>query len=132
MTGLPPVSSTVVSGLGGNVSRVAGPEPAMVAWVPRTPVSDDPNPSTMNALGSIALIRSLVEAESMAPPDPITNSDEVSYGVAASAAVSRLHERSAHGVPDDGQGVDPLRLERRQMESGSKWPCWSTTTLPPE
>lgn len=92
-TGLSSSPRTMVSAPTVNRGPGAGPELPVLDREPSTPVSDAPSPSTTMTPGNSRPSRSLVDGERIAPPEPITNSDErsgLAPAVVAASSVSRI------------------------------------------
>ena len=97
--------------------------------LPAAPVSDAPKLSITIALGSSARSWSFTAGERIAPPDPTTITDEVSY-VAPGAARASASGRPI-ASPTTITELQRSRSTVRQMRSGSKWRSQLSTTVPP-
>src|SRR5437763_5735645 len=81
-------SSTLVCGARVNRGPAAGP-----SWSctdPLAPVSDAPNESVTITLGSSSRMAFLTDGDRIAPPDPMTNSDDTSYDDGSVASASTI------------------------------------------
>jgi hypothetical protein len=96
--------------------------------LPTTPVSDDPKASTIIRFGSSSRSRALAASDRMAPPDPITHSELVSYrpGFAASSSA----RGRAMASPTRTRVNTCSRPTRSQMVGGSNRPSGTITSFP--
>ncbi len=101
-------------------------------FVPVTPVSVEPNPSTTATFGSRSFARSLVAAETSAPPEASTSRLEASTGRPASRAAAKASSSGRTMASPTSVTTFARSLSiRLHTALASKDPAGGSTTFPP-
>ena len=111
------------------VKRGPAAGPSMSRTLPPAPVSDAPKLSITITFGSCARSWSLIAGERIAPPEPITITDEVSYDAPGAASASASGRAIAS--PTTMRPVQRSRSTVRHTASASKWWSQFRTMVPP-